>query len=65
MKAACLLTASMYFLASSANGGIGARGEAFSLGPDAAGELVGGDGTTGAGLMGRGGVSVVSIGTGS
>ena len=64
MKAACLLTDSMYSLAVSANGGIAGSG-ALGLGPDAAGELVDGDGTTGAGLMGRGGVSVVSIGTGS
>ena len=63
MKAACLLTASMYFLASSANGGIGTRGGAFGLGSDAAGGLVGGVGTTEAGFVGNGGVSVVSIGT--
>ena len=65
MKAACLLTDSMYSLAVSDNGGIGAGSGALGLGPDAKGESVGGDGTTGAGLMGRGGVSVVSIGTGS
>ena len=65
MKAACLLSDSMYSLAVSDNGGIGAKSGALGLGPDAAGELVGGDGTTGAGLMGRSGVSVVSIGTGS
>ena len=64
MKVACLLTDSMYSLAVAANGGIAGSG-ALGLGPDAAGELVGGDGTTRAGLMGRGGVSVVSIGTGS
>ena len=64
MKAACLLTDSMYSLAVVANGGIAESG-ALGLGPDAIGELVGGDGTTEAGLMGRGGVSVVSIGTGS
>ena len=52
MKAACLLTTSMYSLVASANGGIGA-----------AGEVVGGDGTTRAGFMGSGGVSVVSIET--
>ena len=65
MKAACLLTNSMYSLAVSDNGGIGAGSGALGLGPDAAGKSVGGDGTTGAGLMGRGGVLVVSIGTGS
>ena len=64
MKAACLFTDSMYSLAIAANGGIAGSG-ALGLGPDAVGELVGGDGTTGAGLMGRGGVLVVSIGTGS
>ena len=63
MKAACLLTASMYFLALSAKGGIGTRGGAFGFGSDAAGELVGGDGTTGAEFVGSRGVSVVSIGT--
>ena len=65
MKAACLLTDSMYSLAVSANGGIGVGSGALGLGLDATGESVGGDGTTGAGLMERGGVSVVSIGTGS
>ena len=65
MKAACLLTDSMYSLAVSDNGGIGAGSGALGLGLDVTGELVGGDRTTGAGLMGRGGVSVVSIGTGS
>ena len=64
MKAACLLTNSMYSLAVAANGGI-AGSRALGLGPDAEGESVGGDGTTGVGLMGRDGVSVVSIGTGS
>ena len=65
MKAACLLTDSMYFLTVSDNGGIGVGSGALGLGPDAAGELVGGDRTMGAGLMGRGRVSMVSIGTGS
>ena len=64
MKAACLLTDSMYSLAVAANGSIAGSG-ALGLGLDAVGKLVGGDGTTGAGLMERGGVSVVSIGTGS
>ena len=63
MKAACLLTASMYFLASFAKGGIGTGGGAFDFGSDASSELVGGDGTTGAEFVGSGGVSVVSIGT--
>ena len=65
MKAACLLTDSMYSFAVSDNGGIGAGSGALGLGPNAAGESVGGDETTGAGFMGRGGVLVVSIGTGS
>ena len=64
MKAACLLTDSMYSLAVAANGGIPGSG-ALGFGPDVAGESVGGDRTAGARLMGRGGVSVVSIGTGS
>ena len=65
MKATCLLTDSMYSLAVSANGGLGVGSGALGLGSNAAGEPVGGDGTTGAGLMGRGGISVVSIETGS
>ena len=64
MKAACLLRDSMYSLAVAANGGIAGSG-ALGLGPDAASKSVGGDGTMGAELMGRGGVSMVSIGTGS
>ena len=60
---ACLCTDSMYSLAVSANRGIGAGSGALGLESDAAGEGVGGDGTTRAGSMGRGGVSVVSIGT--
>ena len=64
MKAACLRTDSMYSLAVAANDGIAGSG-ALGLGSDVTGELVGGDGTTGAGLMERGGVLVVSIGTGS
>ena len=63
MKATCLLTDSMYSLAVSANGGIGARNRTLGLAFDGIGEVVGGDGTIGAGSMGRGGVSVVSIGT--
>ena len=65
MKAACLLTDSMYSLAFFANGGIGAGSGALGLGSDAAGESIGGDGTTGVGLMERDGVLEVSIGTGS
>ena len=63
MKAACLLTNSMYSLAVSDNGGIGAGNGTLGLGFDGAGEVVGGDGTKGARSTGRGGVSVVSIGT--
>ena len=63
MKAACLLTVSMYFRASSANGGIETGGGAFGFRADAAGRLVVRGGTTGAELVGSGGVSVVSIGT--
>ena len=62
MKAACLLDDSMYSLAVSANGGIRAGNRTLGLGFDGTGEVVGGDGTTGAGSIGRGGVSVVSIG---
>ena len=63
MKVACLLTDSMYSLAVSDNGGIGAGNGTLGLGFDGTSEVVGGDGTTGAGSMGRDGVSVVSIGT--
>ena len=63
MKAACLLTDSMYSLVVSANGGIGAGNGTLGLGFDGTGKVVGGDGTMGAGSTGRGGVSVVSIGT--
>ena len=63
MKVACLLTDSMYSLVVSANSGIGIKYRTFGLGFDGVGEVVGGDGTTGAGSMGRGGVLVVSIGT--
>ena len=63
MKAACLLTDSIYSLAVFTNSGIGAGSGALGLGSDAVGESVGGDGTVGAEFMGRGGVSVVSIGT--
>ena len=63
MKAACLLTDSMYFLAVSDNGGIGDGNGTLGLGFDGVGEVVGRNGTTGARSMERGGVSVVSIGT--
>ena len=53
----------MYSLAVSANGGIGAGNGTLGLGFDDVGEVVGRDGTTGAGSMERGGISVVSIGT--
>ena len=63
MKAACLLTDSIYSLAISDSGGIGA--EVLGLGFAGVGEVVGGDGTMRAGSAGRGGVSEVSIGIGS
>ena len=63
MKVACLLTDSMYSLAVSDSGGIGAGNGTLGLGFDGTCESVGGDGTTGAEFVGRGGVSVVSIGT--
>ena len=63
MKAACLLTDSIYSLAVFNSGGTGA--EVLGLGFAGVGEVVGGDGTTGAGFVGRGGVSEVSIGIGS
>ena len=53
MKAACLLTDSMYSLAVSANGGLGVGSGALGLGSDAVGESVGGNGTTRARLMGN------------
>ena len=63
MKAACLLTDSMYSLAVSDSDGVGAENGTLGLGFDGTSEVVGGDGTTGAGSTRRGGVSVVSIGT--
>ena len=65
MKAACLLIDSMYSLAVSNSGGIGAGNGTLGFGFAGVGEVVGGDGTMGAGSAGRGGVSEVSIGTGS
>ena len=64
MKAACLLTDSMYSLAVSNSGGIGAGNGTLGHGFAGVGEVVGGVGTTGAGSTGRGGVSEVSIGIG-
>ena len=63
MKAACLLTDSTYSLAVSDSGGT--RAEVLGLGFAGVGEVVGGDGTTGARSAGRGGVLEVSIGIGS
>ena len=63
MKAACLLTDSIYSLLVSDSGGTGV--EVLGLGFAGVGEVVGGDGTTGARSTGRGGVSEVSIGIGS
>ena len=65
MKAACLLTDSIYFLVVSDSGEIGAGNGTLGLGFASIGEVVEGDGTTGAGSAGRGGVSEVSIETGS
>ena len=63
MKAACLLTDSMYSLAVSDSGGIGAGNGTLGLGFDGTGESVSRGGAMGAEFVGRGGVSVVSIGT--
>ena len=63
MKAACLLKDSIYALAVSDRGGI--EKDVLDLGFAGMGETAGGDNTTGAGSLGRGGVSEVSIGTGS
>ena len=63
MKAACLLADSIYSLTVSDSGGTGAK--VLGLGFAGVGEVVGGDGTTGAGSAWRGGVSEVSIGIGS
>ena len=62
MKAACLLTNSIYSLAVSDSGGIGAGTRTWGLGFANVGEVVGGDGTTGARSAGKGGVLEVSIG---
>ena len=63
MKAACLLTDSIYSLAVSDRGGI--EKEVLGLGFASMGKIAGGDGMTRAGSVGRSGVSEVSIGTGS
>ena len=65
MKAACLLTDSIYSLAVSHSGGTGAENKILGLGFVGVGEVVGGDGTTGARSAEKGGVSEVSIGIGS
>ena len=65
VKATCLLTDSIYSLAVSDNGGIGAGTGILGLGFAGVGEVVGGDGMTGAGFAGRGGISEVSIGIGA
>ena len=63
MKAAYLLTDSIYSLAVSDSNGTGA--EVLGLGFAGVGEVVGGDRMTGVGSARRGGVSEVSIGIGS
>ena len=62
MKAACLLTDSIYALAISDRGGT--RRDVLDPGFAGVGEATGGDGMTRAGSARRGGVSEVSIGTG-
>ena len=61
MKAACLLTDSIYSLAVFDRGGT--EKEVLGLRFAGVGETAGGDGTTGTGSAGRGGVLEVSIGT--
>ena len=61
MKAACLLTDSIYALAISDKGGIGR--DVLDPGFAGMGEAAGGDDMTGARSTGRDGVSEVSIGT--
>ena len=56
MKAACLLTDSMYSLVVSDNGGVGAENGTLGRGFANLGAVVGGDGMTRAGSTGRGGV---------
>ena len=63
MKAAYLLMDSIYSLAVSDSGGTVAK--VLGLGFTGVGKVVGGNGTTGAGSAGRGGVSEVSIRIGS
>ena len=65
MKAACLLTDSIYSLAIFDSGGTRVENEILGLGFAGVGEEVGGDGTMGAGSAGRGGVLEVSIEIGS
>ena len=61
MKAGCLLTDSMYSLAVSDSGGVGAESGTLGCGFAGVGAVVGGDWMVGAGSNGRGGVSEVSI----
>ena len=58
MKAACLLNDSMYSLAVSDSGGVGAGNGTLGCGFAGVGPVVGGDGTAGARSTGRGGVSM-------
>ena len=62
MKAACLLTDSIYFLIVSNSGGLRVGTGTLGLEFAGAGEMVGGDGMTGAGFAERGAVSEMSIG---
>ena len=61
MKAACLLTDSMYSFAVSDNDGVGAGKRTLGCGFAGVGAVVGRDGTAGVGSTGRGGVLEVSI----
>ena len=61
MKAVCLLTYSMYVLAVSDRGGT--RRDVLDSGFTSVGETTGGDGMTGAGSAGRGGVSEICVRT--
>ena len=65
MKAACLLTDSIYSLVVFDSGRTGAKNKILGLGFARVEDVVGGDGTTRAGSGGRGGVSEVSIRIGS
>ena len=65
MKAACLLTDSIYSLAVSDSDGIGFETGTLGRRFAGVGEVVGGDGTAGEGSTGRGDVSELSIGIGA